>query len=135
MTPAIEMQTFMHFDRRVWEDRSLDAMAKRVIAALAFVLILGASIPVITTVSGQYDQPKTQLEYEVRDLREKVEKLADVNTQIALLVAHQKLEDERFNSDQQFKLLIGSGFGLAILGWFLQQLGVTFGAGRKNDAR
>lgn len=128
---------WFRIDQKRAKDYSLDAIAKRVIAASALVLLVAGSIPLVTSVHGQ--QPTTALEYEVQDLREKVGKFEAVRTDLALVIAHQQLEDERYKEQHDFqgKIVLGfigeiGGIFMAIFGWFLHQMGITFEVKQKR---
>ena len=112
-------------------DWSVDSVAKRTIAVAALALIMIGSYPLVTSVHGQ--QPKTRLDYEIEELRSKVGKLDTMPTEIALIIAHQKVEDERYKEQQDFQgrmiwgfLGTGGGVLMAIFGWAISQFGITF---------
>lgn len=110
----------------------MDSITKRVIALAALVLLVVGSIPILTT--NVHGQPRSQLEFEVQDLRNRVERLNSIPTDIALIVAHQKLEDERYKEQMEFQSkivwsLLGASGGwlMLMLGWLLHQFGITIG--------
>lgn len=128
---------WFHVDLKRAKDYSLDAIAKRVIAGGAILLVLAGSLPIVTTVHGQLKSP---LDYEVQDLRERVSKVESLPTDVALIIAHQKLEDERYKDQQDLegKLLEGflaltGGIFTAILGWALHQFGVNLGGRKRSE--
>lgn len=129
---------WFHIDYRCVKDYSVDAIAKRSIAVGAVVILLCGSIPLITSVHGQ--QPSTQMEYEVQSLRERVKALDNVPTDVALIIAHQRVEDERYKELAEFESKIVWGFvgtsGSLLLGlfmWVLHQFGISFGKQNDND--
>lgn len=119
----------------VWnraKDNSLDNRAKQVLAVLVLVLAGVGAFPLATAVHGQ--QPRTELEYEAQDARDRLSKIeatmANLPVLIAAMAEHQKLEDqiseERFKHEQEFEnrvlyglLGLGGSAILAILGWVL----------------
>ncbi len=123
---------WFHVDLQCAKDYTVDAIAKRIIAVGALVIMVCGSVPLLTSVHGQ--QPSNQLEYEVQTLRERVKDLDNVPTEIALIVAQQKVEADWHREDEEFKGKIVYGmFGLssavfmALFGWILQQFGIKIG--------
>lgn len=131
---------FVSVDHNVLMNWSVDSVAKRTILVGAMAILLCGSIPLMTSVHGQ--QPSTQIEFEVQSLRERVKALDNVPTDVALIVAHQRLEDERYKELSEFEDKIVWGFvgtsGSMLLGlfmWILHQFGITFGNQNDGDKR
>ncbi len=110
----------------------MDAIAKRVIAVGALALLITGSMPLLI-VSGQ--EPATQLEWEVKHLREQYADLKNLPVDVALILAHQRLEDERYKETQEFQGKLLWGFvgtaGSTMMGlflWALNQFGVSIGS-------
>ena len=123
---------FLHIDWERATDWSMDAVAKRTIAVAALTLLIAGSVPLITSVHGQV--ATTPLQQEVEDLRTQVAKLDAVPAELAVVIAHQKLEDERYQQQEDFQnkvvwgfLGTSGGLLLALFGWALNQFGVSFG--------
>lgn len=128
---------FVTIDTEILHNWNVDSVTKRIIAVAAFLLLVAGSVPLLTSVRGQ--TPNSPLDYEVRDLRQKVDKLDSVPTEIALILAHQKIEDERYQEQQEFEGKIIWGFVgtsgsilMALFLWVLHQFGITFGSEKRR---
>ena len=137
MTKTAFIGNWVHVDTEIFHNWSVDTVTKRTISLVALILLVVGAYPLITAVHGQ--QPKTQLEFEVQDLQQKVSKLDNVPTEIALMIEHQKLEDQRFDQEQAFQNKIIYGFigtagsiFLALFIWALNQFGVEIGINHRK---
>lgn len=122
----------VHIDRERANNHSVDAIAKRAIAVGALALLITGAMPLVTSVHGQ---PTTQLEWEVQHLREQMQEMRSLPTDVALILAHQRLEDERYKETQEFQGKLLWGFvgtaGSTMMGlflWALNQFGISIGS-------
>ena len=136
--------SFVTIDTDILHNWSVDQVAKRLIAVGALTLISIGSLPLLTGVHGQSTNP--QLQYEVEELQRQVTALPDMKTQLALLAAQVKEEQdtatdhwkrqEEFQSKLIWGLLgtAGSVF-MAMFVWVLQHFGVTIGKPDRGRTR
>lgn len=129
-------------DKEVFNNWSMDALAKRVISVAALAILIVGIYPLMTGVHGQ--QPKNALEWEVQGLRERIDraKIDTMPTEMALIIEHQKLEDERYQEQRDFEskmiwgfLGTGGGILMAFFAWILHQFGISFGGESKGPKR
>lgn len=127
---------WFRIDRERAKDWSVDSVAKRILAISALLLLTAGSTPLLIGVHGQ--QPKTPLEWEVQALTERMDRAGvdKLPAAVALVVAHQQLEDERYQEQRDFQSRLLWGFMgtggsmlLALFGWVLHQCGVILGFG------
>ena len=129
----------VHFDRKVFDNWSVDQTAKRIIAIAGICIMITGTVPLIQSVHGN-PTPQSDLEWEVKHLREEMAEMRSVPTEIALIMAHQKIEDDRYEEEKQFRwklfealLSVGGGTFLALLGWLLHESGLAFGKRNKGE--
>lgn len=120
----------VRFDKECAITWSLDYFTKRAIIIGAIVIALSGAVPLLSV----HGQPKTDLDWKVQHLDEEVKDLRNVPTEIALIEAHLRLQDEWHKDDQNLKakmvdgfLAVIGAFCLALFGWLLGQLGITIG--------
>jgi hypothetical protein len=132
-------QTFRLFviNTEILHNWSVDSVAKRLIAVASLLLLLSGIMPLITAAHGQ--SGNGQLDYEIRDLQDRIRKLDAVPTEIALILEHQKIEDEHYKSQQEFQGKVLWGFAgtigaifLAMFVWTLNQFGIVLGPERQR---
>lgn len=123
----------LRLDWNLVKDNSVDNRAKQAIAIVVLVLGIAGATPLITAVHGQ-QQPRTPLEYEVQDARDRISHIEATMQNLPVLIAamaeHQKLEDqvteEHYKQEQAFEshvlyglLGLGGSALLAIFAWVL----------------
>lgn len=109
----------------------MDSVAKRTIAIIALALLICGSIPLLDSVHGQI--PQTPQDWEIQHLQEQMKELREVPTQIALIIAQQRIEADWHKEDEDFKGKIVWGFIgtsgsilMALFLWVLHQFGISF---------
>lgn len=129
---------FIRFDKKKARDWSLTATAQRVTLLAALGLIGIVAIPTFT--KGQDYMPRSESEYEFRDLREKIDsatrrldKFDDVKPLLGvmqyqintLVIGQQKTEDWQSAAFKGLLACVGS-FMLVLLSKLATSMGITF---------
>ncbi len=136
---------FVRIDTNILHNWSLTAIAQRVTLLAALSLVGIVAIPTFT--KGQDYMPRSQAEYEFRDLRDKIDvatrkidKFDDVKPLLAvmqvqintLVIGQQKTEDWQ-GAALKGLLAVAGAMGLLVLSKLASTLGITLRKQGKNE--
>lgn len=133
-----KMHNWFHVDWERVRDWSMDAVAKRTlivsgIAMCVYSALMMAGIPMISGVRGQTPPTAQQIQAtaERDDILRRLDKLEQIPAELSVIVAEQRVEDEHYKEEREFRDKVSDWISRMVYGMFaliasFMTIGFTF---------